>query len=266
MDLEDESGASPSVWESIVSIVQPAEIEEVRRSIGAKLVDEHEMLRSEVIALRDILGDFSERARTHVQIATAKLPDSKSRVLLENHIFLLLASLKTTRVGNASMERVESYVSRKIGGVSRPDSRSSRRTSGSRPSTARSSTSALSSSSAPEVLQHVQRQLNAYEIDKVTEVIRDALRCENQEMEEEIARLQEALELEHEEFEEEKTRSEANPPSISELRECSAVLERQLYQEETIASQRRAIESAQSPPSRRLSAVDKFRKQVYENR
>ena len=289
------SSSYSTVWNLICGMVPKAEIEEIRRALGDKLVDESEALKSEVEALREILGEYAEtvakeslRRSFRLKLSGAgSLPDSKSRSLLENHIYLLMSSLRIKReradgaIIGPMNGRIETYVTAKVaGGGKRP---SSRRGSSSQPSTARSSSSGLSSSSAPEVLQNVKGDLNAYEIDKVTLLLRDIVREENQGMVDEISRLQESLDMEHEEFVEQKKNQkeeEAPPPSMGELREYSTALEEHLYKEEEkendeakVAKDQRPSPSPlppiSSPQQQRMikrTSAERLRHAVYESR
>jgi hypothetical protein len=96
-----------TIWETLVRQVPAAEIDEIRRILGYRSVEENQDLAKEVRSIKEILSDLynsHEEARAkhqEQQQSLAAMPVSRTRAMLEDQIALLLRFLSEREAGSA---------------------------------------------------------------------------------------------------------------------------------------------------------------------
>lgn len=270
----DQSTASSwdgqSLWDQIQGWLKPAEVDEVRRAIGSKLIDRNQALLDEINALNDMLDDFVaqnedflRQKRGRAKERRALLGSGGERQMLEQQIRLLLAKLgdshntnTTSRSGGGSGggrsgssagladDKVYRYLTR--GGPGRggdePFQQSARSVPhSSRPSSACSSLlSTRSARSAPDVLG--VNQVGVNNIEQVAGMLRALFNQEEKALLAEIEAVTNELDQEDDRRTELNAEVEASAavPSTTELRAFNNKLEKQWLSSDQDQALRRA--------------------------
>jgi len=242
--MEGGGGLPPrrvTLWERITHRCPVAEVEEVRRQLGADLVDRSEALMQEIGSLREIYFDLHQQNQeVREQICRTKntLPEHPSRTLLEQKIVLLLKAVKKSDSFHAKAlleprrkeeAEVKRYILKKhFHDEERPGTglitpRSAPSGYHTRPGTSCSDRSCGSCNSAPsDAMEIFEKQtVNMSTVARAVHEIRAAVRAEHKELMQDIEDLQLLLESEHEVA----TTEAKSPPALDTMRDYSAKLE-----------------------------------------
>jgi len=249
-----------SVWRLIKSIVPLEELPLIRISIGESLIDSCIDLRCEVETLLEIWKHMKED--TTITSKSSSLPDPPHlKNMLKSEIKLLVQSL-TTQSGNilsSSFNEVEvqtiNYVLQDST-VERPQT----------PIRKVNESDLNIASSTPVRLKNVRRNINVQDIDRVLNILREALNKECKALGKDIEFLQHCIEVEHtsQPFVSEKLHN-TQEPSLNQLK----VARRQLENEVLAKSHQTKTRSNSAPINSKKrgdsSVVDKhFRKLVCQ--
>ncbi|XP_078602708.1 coiled-coil domain-containing protein 24-like isoform X2 [Branchiostoma floridae x Branchiostoma japonicum] len=253
-----------SLWRTVEEHVPAGELEEVKGILGTTLVEQCMDLHAEVRTLLEIWQDYRDDTDQLIQrgsggrsgLRSGQLPEPpRQRELIVDEIEFLLQNLKER--ANSEGRNVQDLLSKHNPGViqyaltdkatgSRPGTGSRPSTSGSRPSSARSSRSGREtplrrtatpssdddrmsiSSGMSDQIDRLQDNLNVSRIDQVVEHLRQTLEQECSVLTQDIAFLQTCLEDEADFRSRASTPATVVEPSLGELKTERSLLEKEL--------------------------------------
>ncbi|XP_035681970.1 coiled-coil domain-containing protein 24-like [Branchiostoma floridae] len=252
-----------SLWQTVEEYVPAGELEEVKGILGTTLVEQCMDLHAEVRTLLEIWQDYRDDTDQLIRtgsgrrsgLRSGQLPEPpRQRELIVDEIKFLLQNLKER--ANSEGRNVQDLLSKHNPGViqyatnkatgSRPGTGSRPSTSGSRPSSARSSRSGREtplrrtatpssdddrmsiSSGMSDQIDRLQDNLNVSRIDQVVEHLRQTLEQECSVLTQDIAFLQTCLEDEADFRSRASTPATVVEPSLGELKTERSLLEKEL--------------------------------------
>jgi len=216
-------GTPFSVWQLIKSIVPKEELPLIRNSIGESLIDSCIDLRCEVETLLEIWKNMKED--TSFKSKSSRLPDPPHlKDMLKSEIKLLVQSLTTQscKVLNSSFNESDmqtiSYVLQDST-VERPPT----------PIIKVNKSDFNTASSTPVRLKDVRRNINVQDIDRVLNILREALNKECKALGKDVGFLQDCIEVEHtsQPFVSEKLQN-LQEPSLNQLKVARRNLENEV--------------------------------------
>ncbi|XP_078353739.1 coiled-coil domain-containing protein 24-like isoform X2 [Oculina patagonica] len=273
----------PSLWKLIEEIVPESERLEIKEALGEDLVDETLDLQNEASTLLEIWQDYREETDKEerdqaLQRHLNKLPEPpmiRENLKKEIKMFVEMLQQKAREEGRNSASVLSKEESNVVNYVFESTARPS--SSSSRPSTAHSSRDGRQTpmratpssdgsrctSSLSDHLDSMNDKLNALEIDRITDHLRQLLLEEKEGLLGDIAFLQDCL-MEESDYRDQVTSSVEQEPSLKDLRDLGTKLEKELLHNVTpVAKQPKrrlseskkqvSLEEKPSLPNRRVS-------------
>lgn len=244
----------PSLWRLIEDLVVESERLEIKEALGEDLVDETLDLQNEASTLLEIWQDYREETEKEEKEQALKrhlsrLPEPpmiRENLKKEIKMFVEMLNQKakeegrnTTSILSKEESTIVEYAFDSIK-ATRPSSSSSR------PSTAHSSRDGRQTpmratpssdgsrctSSLSDHLDSMNDKLNALEIDRITDHLRQLLQEEKEELLGDITFLQDCL-MEESDYRDNITSTPKPEPSLRDLRDLGTKLEKELLQNDT---------------------------------